>query len=108
MNKVTDFVGIAHKSNTYKADLQFLEKLQTYSEVENEIITLSEFKLGTCRGCLLSFEKGEAFCPLKDDRNLLFEKITASDGVIFATPKYCFQMSGIMKVFIDRFGFFIH
>ena len=65
MKKVTVFVGIAHKSNTYKAAVQFLEKLQTYGEVENEIITLSDFKLGTCRGCRLCFEKGEAFCPLK-------------------------------------------
>ena len=29
------------------------------------------------------FEKGEEFCPLKDDRDVLLEKIEHSDGVIF-------------------------
>jgi len=32
----------------------------------------------------------------------------ASDGVIFATPNYSFQVSGIMKVFLDRLGFAFH
>ena len=36
------------------------------------------------------------------------EKIAAADGVVFATPNYCYQLSGIMKTFIDRFGFAIH
>ena len=45
---------------------------------------------------------------MKDDRDVLMEKIDASDGVIFATPNYSWQMSGIMKTFLDRFGFLIH
>jgi multimeric flavodoxin WrbA len=51
---------------------------------------------------------GEEFCPLKDDRDLLLDKITASDGVIFATPNYNGQVSGIMKTFLDRFAFVCH
>ena len=108
MKKVTAFVGSAHKKNTYKAVVQFLNNLQALGDVEYEIVTLSDYKLGICRGCRLCFEKGEEFCPLKDDRDVLMEKIAASDGVVFATPNYCFQMSGIMKMFLDRFGFAIH
>ena len=105
MKKVTAFVGSAHKKNTYKAVVQFLNNLQALGDVEYEIVTLSDYKLGICRGCRLCFEKGEEFCPLKDDRDVLMDKITASDGVVFATPNYTFQMSGIMKTFLDRFGF---
>jgi multimeric flavodoxin WrbA len=76
--------------------------------VELEIVTLNDYNLRICRGCRVCFEKGEAFCPLKDDRDLLMDKIKASDGVIFATPNYCFQLSGVMKVFIDRFGYAFH
>ncbi len=108
MKKVTAFVGSAHKKNTHKAVVQFLNNLQALGDVEYEIVTLSDYKLGICRGCRLCFEKGEEFCPLKDDRDVLMDKIAASDGVIFATPNYTFQMSGIMKVFLDRFGFAIH
>lgn len=108
MKKITAFVGSAHKKNTHNAVVQFLKNLQALGDVEYEIVTLSNYKLGICRGCRVCFKKGEEFCPLKDDRDVLFEKIMASDGVVFATPNYSFQLSGIMKVFLDRFGFAFH
>jgi multimeric flavodoxin WrbA len=108
MKKVTAFVGSARKKNTYNAVVQFIGNLQLLGDVEFEIIRLSEYKLGICRGCQLCFNKGEAFCPLKDDRDVLLDKISASDGVIFATPNYAWDMAGLMKVFLDRFGFAIH
>jgi multimeric flavodoxin WrbA len=108
MKRVTAFIGSAHKHNTHKAVVQFINNLQAFGDVEYEIVTLSDYKLGFCRGCRVCFEKGEKFCPVKDDRDVLFDKIMASDGVIFATPNYSFDMSGIMKVFLDRFGFAIH
>ncbi len=108
MKKVTAFVGSAHKRITLKTTAQFLNNLQGLGEVECEIVPLGEYKLGFCRGCRVCFDKGEKFCPLKDDRDVLFDKIAASDGVIFATPNYAFGMSGIMKAFLDRFGFAMH
>jgi len=108
MKKVTAFVGSARKKNTYKAVVQFMNNLQGLGDIETEIVVLNNYRLGFCRGCMLCFEKGEEFCPLKDDRDVLFEKIAASDGVVFATPNYSFQVSGIMKAFLDRFGFVFH
>jgi multimeric flavodoxin WrbA len=108
MKKVTAFVGSIGKKHTYKAAEQFLNNLRALGDVETEIVKLSDNKLGVCRGCRLCFHKGEEFCPLKDDRDVLFDKIRASDGVVFATPNYCWHMSGSMKVFLDRFGFAIH
>ncbi len=108
MKKVTTFIGSAHKRNTHDVVAEFLNKLKSLGDVECEIITLSDYSLGTCRGCAVCFEKGEEFCPLKDDRDILMDKIMNSDGVIFATPNYSFQVSGIMKVFLDRFGFVFH
>lgn len=108
MKRVTAFVGSAHRKNTHRAVASFLENLQSCGEVEYEIVTLSSYKLGACRGCRLCFEKGEGFCPLKDDRDVLMEKIAASDGVVFATPNYSFHVSGIMKTFLDRFGYVVH
>ena len=108
MKKVTAFVGSAHKKNTHQAVVQFLNNLQSLGDVEYEIVTLSDYRLGSCRGCRVCFEKGEEFCPLKDDRDVLMDKIEASDGVVFATPNYSWDMSGIMKIFLDRFGFACH
>jgi multimeric flavodoxin WrbA len=108
MKRVTAFVGSAHKKNTYNAVVQFLNNLQALGDMENEIVTLSDYRLGICRGCRLCFDQGEGFCPLRDDRDVLFDKLMASDGVVFATPNYTWDMSGIMKVFLDRFGFACH
>jgi multimeric flavodoxin WrbA len=108
MKKVTAFIGSARKKNTYKAVEQFMNNLQKLGDVEYEIILLSHYNLGICRGCQLCFMKGEAFCPLKDDRDVLFDKIHLSDGVVFAAPNYTWDLSGMMKVFLDRFGFIVH
>jgi hypothetical protein len=54
------------------------------------------------------FAKGEEHCPLRDDRDVLIEKMMASDGVVFASPNYSFQVSAMMKIFLDRLGFVFH
>jgi len=69
---------------------------------------LSDYNLKFCQGCCRCFDKGEEFCPLKDDRDVLLEKIERSDGVIFATPSYAYQVSARMKNFLDRIAFIFH
>ena len=108
MKHVTAFVGSARKKHTYTAAVRFLSNLQSVGGVESEIVRLHDYRLEYCRGCKVCFEKGEERCPLKDDRDLLIGKITASDGIVFASPNYSFQVSGIMKTFLDRLGFAYH
>ncbi len=108
MKKVVAFVGSARNRLTHGAVRLFLERLQEQGAVDWEIVGLGECNLGTCRGCKLCFEKGEEFCPLKDDRDALIAKMEAADGVVFATPNYMFQVSALMKIFIDRLGFCGH
>jgi len=108
MKRVTAFVGSARKKHTYNAVRQFLDNLRSLGEIESEIVALSDYRIGTCRGCKQCFEKGEEFCPLKDDRDVLIEKMMASDGVVFASPNYSFHVSAIMKIFLDRLGFVFH
>lgn len=106
--KVTAFIGSARKKYTYNASERFLQKLQSLGEIEYEIVPLSDYNLETCKGCKLCLNKGEELCPLKDDRDKLIEKIINSDGIIFASPNYAFQVSALMKLFLDRLGFFFH
>jgi multimeric flavodoxin WrbA len=107
--KVTVFIGSARKNkHTYNASEKFLQKLKSFGNIEYEMVFLSDFHLEACGGCLLCLDKGEEHCRLKDDRDILIEKITNSDGVIFATPNYSFQVSAIMKIFLDRLGFVFH
>lgn len=106
--KVTAFIGSGRKQHTYRAAELFLQKLQAQGNVDYEIVRLSEYSVKPCTGCRKCLDKGSEFCPLKDDRDLLIEKINSSDGVIFATPNYAFQVSGLMKNFLDRMAFILH
>ena len=108
VKKITAFVGSARRKHTYDAVVQFVSNLQAMGEIETEIVRLSDYQLQTCRGCKLCCDKGEEYCPLKDDRDVLLEKMMAADGVIFASPNYSFQVSALMKTFLDRLGFAFH
>jgi multimeric flavodoxin WrbA len=108
MKKVVAFVGSARKKHTHHAVEQFIRNLQSIGDVECEIVPLSDHHLEVCQGCLSCFNRGEELCPLQDDRDQLIGKMMAADGVVFASPNYSFQVSAIMKIFLDRLGFVFH
>lgn len=106
--KVTAFVGSARKKHTYNATEKFLQHLQSYGNIEYEIVALKDYNLKICNGCKLCLDNGEELCPLKDDRDILIQKMKQTDGILFASPNYSFQVSGMMKVFLDRLGYLFH
>lgn len=108
MKKVTAFIGSARKQATYQAVQEFEKNLKSYGEIEFEYVFLKDYHLEYCSGCCLCFDKGEEYCPLKDDRDVLLEKLHGSDGVIFATPSYSFQVTAVMKNLLDRLAFAHH
>lgn len=108
IKKITVFIGSPRKQETYLAVQKFVESLKTYIEIDCEYVFLKDFTLNNCLGCGLCFEKGEEFCPLHDDRDLLLEKINNSDGIIFATPNYSLQVTALMKNLLDRLAFVFH
>lgn len=108
MKRVTAFIGSARKKATYYAVQQFENNLKRYGEIDFAYVYLSDYNLNFCLGCCQCFDKGEAFCPLKDDRDVLLKKMELSDGVIFASPSYAYQISARMKNFLDRFAFIFH
>lgn len=108
MKKVTAFIGSARKKATYDAVREFEESLKSYTEIDFDYIFLNDCRLDYCRGCKLCFDKGEELCPIRDDRDVLIDKINHSDGVIFATPNYSFHVSASMKNLLDRLAFVFH
>ena len=108
MKKIIALVGSQRKKGTYDAVLKFGEYLKSYGGIEFETIFLHDYNLEFCTGCKLCFDKGEEYCPLKDDRDILIEKISRSDGVVFASPNYAFHVSARMKNLFDRLAFIFH
>jgi NAD(P)H-dependent FMN reductase len=108
MKKITAFIGSAQKRATYQAVQEFEKNLKQHGDIDFEVVFLSDCRLEFCRGCMQCFNKGAETCPLKDDRDALLKKLENSDGVIFATPSYAFQVSARMKNFLDRIAFVFH
>lgn len=66
---------------------------------------LSEKNMQFCSGCLSCYKTGQ--CYIKEDGiEELSQMIEKSDGVIFGSPTYVSNVSGQMKILIDR-GHFV-
>ena len=106
--KILAIIGTPQKKHTYRNVQNLFTELSKFGDVETETLTLSDYNLKSCTGCKVCLDKGEELCPLKDDRDAVLKKIEAANGIVWATPNYTFQVSGIMKIFLDRLGFICH
>ena len=101
--KITVFNGSPHaeKGNTNVMVEAFLEGARE-AGAETENIFLARKKIHHCTGCYACWIKTPGQCAIQDDMTELLSKICASDMVIFATPLYVDNVTGIMKQFMDR------
>ena len=65
-----------------------------------DIILLREKKILHCDGCLKCDKK--RICGIKDDMREVYRKMESADAIVFGSPSYYDNVSGMMKVFIDR------
>ncbi len=86
-------------SNSDMLTDKFIEGAQAAGN-EVEKITLSGKSIGFCKGCLACQKLGK--CVIDDDANAIMQKVLEADVVCWATPIYYYEMSGQMKVLIDR------
>ena len=63
---------------------------------------LSKLDIHQCDGCYMCWTKIPGECIYKDSMSELREKYRSADLVIFASPLYFYNVTGIMKNFIDR------
>lgn len=106
--KIVVIMGSPRRGNTYRAAERIHEILEEKIPVEWEYVMLGDIHLEQCQGCGSCIVRGEEFCPIHDDLGGIVEKMQDADGVIFATPVYAVQVSGLLKVFIDRLSYILH
>jgi multimeric flavodoxin WrbA len=70
------------------------------AQIENILLVTKKIKY--CRGCFNCWLKTPGKCVLHDDMKELLLKFRSSDIVVFATPLYIDNVTGIMKNFMDR------
>ncbi|WP_050698193.1 flavodoxin family protein [Anaeromassilibacillus senegalensis] len=65
-----------------------------------EKICLYDKTIGFCKGCLVC-QKTQR-CVIRDDADVIAQKMRVADTIVFATPVYYYGMCGQMKTLLDR------
>jgi len=79
--------------------LDHIEK-EGCSEFETEYLSLSGLDIGACTGCEKC--KETKWCVLKDDWDMVAEKMIECDVLIIGSPTYFYDVNGHTKNMIDR------
>lgn len=108
--KLLAILGSPRKNgNTFAVVDEFVKKISSLDkEISTEYVFLADEQLETCKGCCNCLTIGENFCPNKDARAVLEEKILSCDALIIASPVYAMNMTALMKNFMDRLAFTMH
>ena len=85
--------------------LHALERNLIAQGADVEFFNLSELSMSQCRGCCSCYTTGH--CHTNDDAEKLSGVIEEADGLVLGTPTYASNVSGYMKVLIDRGHFVI-
>ena len=83
--KILGISGSHRKNeNTSKA----LKEALKASEMNSEIVEISDLHLKSCRACYDLCSKEPYTCAIKDDLDVTFQKMRDADGIILASPLY--------------------
>lgn len=77
-------------------------------DADVEYVFLEDLSLSRCQGHLTCVKLGEQQCPVGPQMAPLVQAMRAADGVIFASPVHCFNVSTLMKNFIDLLVYQMH
>jgi multimeric flavodoxin WrbA len=92
--------------NTFQCLNETLNYARENLGVVTEIVNLAQMEIAECNGCWRCWTEDsvDIGCPgFDDDMNLVYPKVASADGFLFATPTYFGSVTGLMKVFYDRF-----
>lgn len=97
----------SHRKNGATAMIlhDIYQKLETYPNVELQFYNVADLDLKYCIGCCKCYKNGK--CIFNDDIEKLSGNIETADGIIIGSPTYASNVSGQMKVVIDRGHFVI-
>lgn len=104
--KIIIINGSHRKNGATALILQEMQrKLETCPNVEIRFYHVADLDLKYCVGCCKCYKNGK--CIFNDDLEKLSENMETADGIIIGSPTYASNVSGQMKVFIDRGHFVI-
>ena len=94
------FISASATNGSCKLLLEELQK-NFWLKYSTEVAFIRDFTCESCLGCrACQNERGE--CVINDKIHILLEKMLDAKIVVFATPNYFYNMTGLAKNFIDR------
>ena len=93
------------KGNTAQLAKEVIRPLESKGA---EIVwyNLNQLSIKGCQSCYAC--KKQPGCVIKDDAQAILENIASADAVIFATPVFMWDMTGQMKLIVDRLFAFMN
>lgn len=101
-------MGSPRKKDGYNICKVIEENMTQKGHITFEYVQLKDLNIEECRGCCLCLQKGEDYCPIRDDIKMVRAKLNDSDGIIFNSPVYAQQITGSFKKVIDRLAYLFH
>ncbi|MDO5575368.1 MAG: flavodoxin family protein [bacterium] len=104
--KILIINGSPRKQGVTAQILHIIEKnILTRDGTEVSYIHIADLNILPCNGCCSCYKTGR--CYQQDDAEKLSEMIALSDGIVIGSPTYVSNISGQLKVFLDRGHFVI-
>ena len=100
MKKVVAFMGSPRKNGNTAAIIAEMLKGAQSAGAETTLFSLIDMNIKPCMACYYC-RKHEG-CAIKDDMQAVYDAIKQADAVIMGSPVYMFQVTGQMKMLMDR------
>lgn len=91
--------GSPRRGNTEFMLRRFLTQAEELGH-KTELVLLREKRIERCSGCMACEEEGK--CNIKDDMGMIIERLKMNDVVVFGSPVYFSNVTGLLKDFFDR------
>lgn len=82
--------------------LQYILAGMQEAGATTEVVNLGKLKINPCLGCFNCWFKTPGKCVINDDVAEILQKYLDADFIIFASPLYFYNVSGLMKNYLDR------
>ena len=99
--KVTGFVGSPRINGNTNALVEKVLEGAKEKGAETKIYNLNAMNFKGCQACYRCRKTSK--CEVQDDMQILYKEILESDGIVIGSPIYMGQITGQIKLFLDRF-----
>ena len=89
-------------SHSYMDASRFARGIEATADAQTEVVELKNMNISHCVGCFGCWKVTPGQCVIRDDMDIIRDKIMESDNIILSFPLYFFGVSSKMKTMLDR------